>query len=482
MDYVKNIYYLPFKQNTPRTAHPLNRRPFKSNTSGVCRKESKQYSCNTGKKRSTYTAGAIILVFLFILLQPNFLFAKMQSPDVGSGSPNSNSVVVASGIENSSTSQKWKSLNKELEGLIGNRDAIIVAAPDDRVIFSENADKKLVPASTLKILTALVALNILGPNYRFATEFYLDKDSNLTIKGYGDPLLVSETVNKISRSLSPMLKSIKDIVLDATYFKDPLVIPGISDSSEPYDAPNGALCVNFNTVYFKQNKNNAYVSAEPQTPLLPFSLNRIRKSGLQQGRIVLSHNHSENIRYAGHLFQYFFNKAGIPSSGKIRTGRVNKDTDRLIFKYASEFTLMQAVSKLFEYSNNFMSNQVLIAAGAKVYGPPGSIEKGVLAAKAYIKQALEVEDIQIVEGSGISRANKVSAKTLYAVLQQFEPYYQLLTKSDSAYVKTGTLHGIRTRAGYIESAEGKLYRFVILINTPGKNVELIMDRLMKNID
>ncbi|MFC1813278.1 D-alanyl-D-alanine carboxypeptidase/D-alanyl-D-alanine-endopeptidase [Thermodesulfobacteriota bacterium] len=423
-----------------------------------------------------------MLFFLFTLLQPNFLFAKKQYPDMGSGSQGSTSVVVASGIKNPSTSQKWESLCKELEGLIGNRDAVIVATPDDRVIFSKNADKKLVPASTLKILTALVALKVLGPNYRFVTEFYLDKESNLTIKGYGDPLLVSETVNKISSALSPMLNSIKDIVLDAAYFEDPLVVPGISSSSEPYDAPNGALCVNFNTVYFKRNKNGIYVSAEPQTPLLPFALNRIRKSGLQQGRIVLSHNHEENIRYAGHLFQYFLNKEGIPSSGKIRTGRVKNETDRLILKYVSEFTLMQVVPKLFEYSNNFMSNQILISAGAKVYGPPGSLKKGVLAAKAYAQQALEIEDIHIVEGSGISRANKVSAQTLYAVLQKFEPYYQLLTKSGNAYVKTGTLHDVGTRAGYIENAEGKLYRFVILINTPGKKPEPIMDRLMKNID
>ncbi len=401
---------------------------------------------------------------------------------MGPGLQGSTSVVAASGMGNPSTSQKWESLCKELEGLVGNRDAVIVATPDDRVIFSKNADKKLVPASTLKILTALAALNILGPNYRFVTEFYLDKESNLTIKGYGDPLLVSETVNKISRALSPMLKSIKDIVLDAAYFEDPLVVPGISSSSEPYDAPNGALCVNFNTVYFKRNTNGAYVSAEPQTPLLPFVLNRIRKSGLQQGRIVLSHNHDENIRYAGHLFQYYLNQEGIPSSGNIRTGRVKKDTDRLILKYVSEFTLMQVVSKFFEYSNNFMSNQVLISAGVKVYGPPGSLKKGVLAAKAYTQQELEIEDIHIVEGSGISRANKVSAQTLYAVLQKFEPYYRLLTKSDSAYVKTGTLDGIRTRAGYIENAEGELYRFVILINTPGKKPEPIMDRLMKNID
>ena len=482
MHYNKNHHRLFSKQNNPRATDPLNQPLLKSNTSGACPKKSKQYDCTTGEKRSIYPAGILMLFFLFTLLQPNFLFAKIQPPDTGCELQDSTSMAAASEKPNPPTSQKCPPLCKELEGLIGNRDAVIVAASDNRVIFSKNADKKLVPASTLKILTALAAINILGPNYRFVTEFYLDKESNLLIKGYGDPLLVSETVKKISRTLSPILKSINGIVLDASYFNDPLVIPGISSSSEPYDAPNGALCVNFNTVNFNRDKNGAYVSAEPQTPLLPVALSRIRKSKLQQGRIVLSHNHEENIRYAGHLFQYFLNKEGVKSSGKIRTGRVDKDTDRLILKYVSEFTLIQVVSKLFEYSNNFMANQILIAAGAKEYGPPGSIEKGVLAAKAYTQQALGIEVIHIVEGSGISRANRVSAQTLYAVLQKFEPYYLLLTKSDSVYVKTGTLEGVRTRAGYIENAEGELYRFVILINTPGKDPEKIMERLVKNID
>ena len=58
-----------------------------------------------------------------------------------------------------------------LQALIGNRDALFVTDPYGSIIFSKNADKKLVPASTLKIFTALVALHYLGSDYRFRTEF-----------------------------------------------------------------------------------------------------------------------------------------------------------------------------------------------------------------------------------------------------------------------------------------------------------------------
>ncbi|MBW2192215.1 MAG: D-alanyl-D-alanine carboxypeptidase [Deltaproteobacteria bacterium] len=369
-----------------------------------------------------------------------------------------------------------------LHSLIGKTDAVLVADPEGRILFSENAQKKLVPASTLKILTALVALHYLGPNYRFPTEFYLDKDSNLKIKGYGDPLLISEIMKTISKSLKQKVKTVNDIIIDATYFEDPLTIPGVSASSEPYDAPNGALCVNFNTVHFRRTENGTYVSAEPQTPLLPVVLQRIETSGINEGRIVLSKEKHENVLYAGYLFQYFLNREGIRSSGSVRTGKVKKDSDRLIYTYTSQFSLTQVISKLLEHSNNFTANQLLITSGVKAYGPPGNLEKGVRAAKDYTKHALKRDDIRVVEGSGISRSNRISAETLHAALDAFKPYRRLMRKTGRAYFKTGTLYGINTKAGYIENARGALYDFVILINTPGKSPEPIMDVLLRELN
>ena len=82
--------------------------------------------------------------------------------------------------------------------MIGRQDAILVTDSDGRVLISKNETRPLIPASTLKIFTALVALHTLGPDYRFVTEFYRDDDDNLTIKGYGDPGLVSEVLAEIA--------------------------------------------------------------------------------------------------------------------------------------------------------------------------------------------------------------------------------------------------------------------------------------------
>ncbi|MDH3836530.1 MAG: D-alanyl-D-alanine carboxypeptidase, partial [Desulfobacteraceae bacterium] len=109
-----------------------------------------------------------------------------------------------------------------LEHLIGDRDAVLVADPKGHIVFSKNVDIQLIPASTLKIFTALVAIHYLGPDYKFFTEFYMDRHSNLKIKGYGDPLLISETVaemiHHLSMGLSGKYSIINDLILDDSYF------------------------------------------------------------------------------------------------------------------------------------------------------------------------------------------------------------------------------------------------------------------------
>ncbi len=417
-----------------------------------------------------YNFLSLLLIICFLLLgQPKNLWAENQYTQ-----------------NNHPTKRSISKALQTLQHDIGSNDAVLVANRQGRIIFSKNAEKPLVPASTLKILTSLVALHYLGPDYRFTTEFYLDAKANLKIKGYGDPLLISEILAKISKSLSADLsikgQRINDLVLDDSYFIKKIVIPGKTESLEPYDAPNGALCVNFNTIYFKQLKDGSFISGEPQTPLLPIAFKRIKQSGLKKERIVLTHAENEITLYAGHLFQYFLNKEGIKTKGKIRSGKVRKDKDKLIYQYTSQLTLKQIISKLLEYSNNFIANQILIATGANVFGPPGTLDKGILAASTYAKNVLNIDNIRLVEGSGISKKNRISAKNLAKIIKEFEPYYNLMRHSKGEYYKSGTLKSITTRTGYIENKKGELYHFVVMLNSPGKSMQNIMDSVHQLVE
>lgn len=369
----------------------------------------------------------------------------------------------------------------EIKTLITDQDAVVLASPNGDIIYSINADNQLIPASTLKLVTSLIAIHYLGKNYRFPTDFFIDKKSNLIIKGYGDPLLISEEIEKIAAALSQNTKTIHDIVLDDTFFDKPLTIPGtVKGSLQPYDAPNGALCVNFNTVNFKI-KNQTIFSAEPQTPVVDIARRKIKQSGFNSGRILLTNNGNEITRYAGEIFDAFLQAAGVERQGKIRLGKLNYEEAELVYRHVSPCHLTEIIARLLEYSNNFMANQLLLAAGAQAYGPPGSMEKGVRAAREYITAQFDANAISFVEGSGISRKNGITARAFLEILSEFRPYHDLMTHDGDEYYKTGTLSGIATRAGYLVSETKALYPFVVLVNTPGKSTGSIVKELKKMI-
>jgi D-alanyl-D-alanine carboxypeptidase/D-alanyl-D-alanine-endopeptidase (penicillin-binding protein 4) len=365
-------------------------------------------------------------------------------------------------------------LSDKLAAITGARDAVAVAAPDGNILAKVHMEAALVPASILKLLTTLAALEKLGPDYRFKTEFYIDPQNDLKIKGYGDPLLVSEELKLMAAHLATRIHTIRNLILDDFYFEQPVHIPGRGTSPEPYDAPNGALCVNFNTVAFNR-QNGMWVTDEPQTPLLPSVIPKIAASGLTRGRITLAADSIEALQYTGELFQNFFRQAGIEIKGAIDRGRVDPQTDQLVWGYRSRQSLRGAVGELLEYSNNFMANQILLVMGAEILGPPATVDKGLQVLKAFYREELKIKSGRIVEASGISRENRITARAMLTILQHYEPYHELMRQEGRQFYKTGHLNGIRTRAGFLASDHGGLYRFVVIVNTPGKSTDSIMN-------
>jgi D-alanyl-D-alanine carboxypeptidase/D-alanyl-D-alanine-endopeptidase (penicillin-binding protein 4) len=427
---------------------------------------------------------SLSLVCLQIISTSVFCIAegqKISSQNSEKIDPSLKKTIHEDSNQNSSISPILASkLNARLRRLVGSCDAVLLSSPQGIPILSRHSRKLLIPASTLKILTALVAIKYLGSDYRFTTDFYIDTDQNLKIKGYGDPMIVSEVLAQMAEQLTDHINNIKNIIIDDTYFDNSIVIPGKYKSMEPYDAPNGALCVNFNTVAFKK-VHNTYMSAEKQTPLLPFALAKAKSSGLNRGRIMLAGKKGEGLQYAGELIQYFLKRAGIQVTGKIRQGNVNPSTDTLILHYLSQFNLTQVITSLMDFSNNFIANQLFLTSGAVVLGPPATLTKGVQVAHAFVHKELGLKNIKVVEGSGLSRQNRVSAEEMMVLLQYYKPFYHLLRYKKKEYYKTGTLNDVKARVGYLEDDFGKRYTFVVMINTPGKTTKAIMQLFRETV-
>ena len=73
-----------------------------------------------------------------------------------------------------------------------------------------------------------------------------------------------------------------------------------------------------------------------------------------------------------------------------------------------------------------------------------------------------------MEGSGISRKNRLTPEAIWQLLKAFAPYQDLLQGDNGVLLKTGTLSGVYTMAGYLARHATRSY-FVILLNQPQNN-------------
>jgi D-alanyl-D-alanine carboxypeptidase/D-alanyl-D-alanine-endopeptidase (penicillin-binding protein 4) len=338
---------------------------------------------------------------------------------------------------------------------------VLVVDEKGNELIARNADQPFVPASVTKIVTAWVALEVLGPDYRFETRFYLDKDRVLYVRGGGDPFLISEELAQLAQGLVAAIgkEPVTGIVLDASYYPSDLRIPGIEESGEAYDALNSALAVNFNTISAVR-KGNSVRSAEQQTPITPIAISQFRARGPNgRGRISLAQDPAVGLQYAGELIAAFIERAGGIVTGKITTGTVPAGLEP-VYVHKQSRTLSEILVQLLIASNNYIANQVFLEIGGTLGGPV-SLEKSLKVANQMLAANGLAEAIHIEEGSGISRGNHFTARGLAHVLELFQPHAKLLHGHDGGMNKTGTMTGIHTLAGYADTKTHGRVRFVI---------------------
>lgn len=343
--------------------------------------------------------------------------------------------------------------------------AVLVADDQNRHIVSVNTDKALIPASILKIVTAAAALHYLDPSYRFTTEFRLSHENDLYMIGKGDPYLVSEELDLIASQLkSKGLKEVENIYLDDRYFKPNLVLHGTKRSFNPYDAYNGALCVNFNTIFVRIGSDGEVHSAEPQTPLTDLGRKIALRSGLKgEVRINLAESPGKCLQYAGELMRAFLEMHSIRVRGRVAKARGDSAGSPLLYLHHSSRDLAETLREMFKYSNNFIANQIFLSMGAARYGPPATVEKSQTV-MADFSGHLGLSRMSVEEGSGLSRRNRITAAQMSKVLNYFRPYRHLLPHEGRAWSKTGTLNDVKSVAGYIVPEHTHALSFVIILN------------------
>jgi D-alanyl-D-alanine carboxypeptidase/D-alanyl-D-alanine-endopeptidase (penicillin-binding protein 4) len=368
---------------------------------------------------------------------------------------------------------------KETVAALAPSALVLVMDAKGNELVAQNADQPFVPASVTKIVTAWLAMEVLGGDYRFETRFYLDDKRVLYVRGGGDPFLISEELAQLAiRLVAAIGKApLAGMVLDASYYPSNLRIPGIEDTGEAYNALNSALAVNFNTVYAVRTGNTVR-SAEKQTPITPLAIAQFRERGPRgSGRISLAQDPAVSLQYAGELIAAFIERAGGSVKGKISTGIVPEGLEP-VYVHRQSRTLSEVLIELLRASNNYIANQVFLEIGGHRLGGPVSLEKSLKVANEMLAAHGLSDAIHLEEGSGISRDDRFTARGLAKVLELFAPHADLLRGHDGGMDKTGTMDGVRTLAGYADTSSHGRVRFVISL---ASNDEMRF-RLLKAIE
>jgi D-alanyl-D-alanine carboxypeptidase/D-alanyl-D-alanine-endopeptidase (penicillin-binding protein 4) len=369
---------------------------------------------------------------------------------------------------------------KEKVAALAPQGLVFVMDAEGNELVTQNIDGPFVPASVTKIVTAWLAMNVLGGDYHFETRFYLDAKRVLYVRGGGDPFLISEELAPLATELFAAVgkQPINGIVLDASYYPSNLRIPGIKQTDEAYNALNSALAVNFNTISAVRNGDKVR-SAEKQTPITPVAITQFLLRGPNKGgRISLSQDQMVSLQYAGELIAAFIERAGGRVKGKISTGPVPEGLQP-IYVHRQSRTLAKILDELLRASNNYVANQVFLEIGGHRLGGPVSLEKSLQVANEMLAGHGLADDIHLEEGSGISRNNHFTARGLAKVLELFAPHADLLHGHDGGMNKTGTLEGVSTLAGYADTSSHGRVRFVISL---ASNDDQMRFRLLRAIE
>jgi len=345
-----------------------------------------------------------------------------------------------------------------------------------RPIIAHRADRPMVPASTMKLLTALAAIKRWGLDRRFETTLLRDGEGRLWVRGAGDPYLVSEELDLMAKAVRGVgVTSVAGVGADDGLFAPTLDIPGRSASDNPYDAPVTALAANFNTLNIKV-KAGTVTSAEPQTPLTPTARRLGQALGSGTQRINLK-DKGLGARYFAEVLSAKLEAAGVKVTAEPRVGRVPAGAKPLL-THKNSRDLRAMLAPMLEYSNNFVANGLFLKLADLGDGGPITIARAQQTMANWIDKEFGWGDYRVEDGAGLSRGNRLSARQLVDVLKAFAPYRTLLPRQgDLILAKTGTLTGVSTYAGYV-NRDGHWMPFGLLINQqvdPGLRKQVAAD-------
>ncbi|WP_067727734.1 D-alanyl-D-alanine carboxypeptidase/D-alanyl-D-alanine endopeptidase [Oceanobacillus damuensis] len=429
-------------------------------------------------------------------------------------------------------------MEKELRNYIVNDEKLkggllglsICSLSSGEPLFEHNSKIRMHPASNMKLLTGVAALNVLGPAYRFETEIRADGsiiegklEGNLYLIGKGDPTLLIDDFDEFATKIKMQgIHTITgNIIGDDTWFDDVRLSHDLvwTDEQYYYGAQVSALTVSPNEDYDTGSVmievtpaatgEKPSFAAFPNTNYITIRNEAVTVSETVEDGLIIEREHGGNLitikgkisydsdpikewmavwgasEYATAIFSQSLEKAGINWSGSVKQGSTPKEAGLLVSR--SSIPLSELLVPFMKLSNNGIAEILVKEMGKESYGE-GSWEKGLdILGKEMNKFRMDMGSMMIKDGSGISHSNLIPPKEIAQLLYEVQkkewfPVFlhslpvagieERMTggtlrdrmKGRVVKAKTGTIEGVSTLAGYMDTSSGEQLIISIMVN------------------
>ena len=379
-----------------------------------------------------------------------------------------------------------------------------------KAVYELNEHRLVSPASTQKIVTLAASLWALGPDYNFETSLYKDTNNDLYLKLGADPYLREKDLEKIMDDAKN-----KKILAPKNIYIDDYIVDGVNwGEGWQWDDDLNHLMPKFGS--YNIDGNLLYIVVAPTADGAPANIyskffypvtfmNYVVTDSKQKNGVAFERNNSvspDMLTVKGHVSEIKPYPIPVPNIKRYFRLRLEEAISNAKIEYYGTFTQKKlpsenvyivssvkhpikiAVADILKNSNNMAAESVFKIAGGKYVKNTGSVAAAVKMFEAFCKKLnVNCEHIKIVDGSGVSKNNLMSADFmtdfLVALSQApgFDIYKNVMPTSgegtladrmlyfkDNIRAKTGTLSDISAITGYLTSKSGKTYAFDIMIN------------------
>jgi D-alanyl-D-alanine carboxypeptidase/D-alanyl-D-alanine-endopeptidase (penicillin-binding protein 4) len=434
-----------------------------------------------------------------------------------------------------------RSLADWVKGRGGVLSVRISEADTGNVWAEATPELALNPASNMKVLTAAIALDRLGSEYRFSTGLYGDiaagRVDPLVLRGQGDPSLGTADLWQLGRALAHLgVSEVGNILVDQARFDDQFVPPAFEQQPNEwagFRAPVSAVALERNAVtlvvlptvagqparvWFEPpgvvtldggvetgrpgSGEGIQLSMEARADALIGHVSGHAAQGLP--RLRFDRRLDDPRRAPGLALAAILGESGVHVQGNVALGGATVK-QRLVFHESAP--LAQLLPELGKNSDNFYAEMILKVLGAETKAAPARSQDGAQALLAWLTASgLAGADTRVENGSGLFDANRVSAKTIVGVLGQvyrnpalypeflaqlsiggvdgtLRSRFRNLLPKRSIRAKTGTLSAAIALSGYALSERGKApVAFSFLVNQIEGNTGEARQRIDKVVE